>query len=63
MAQELRANGISLVLLPMIIMSSHNSKALVEAAYESGGNDWMSKPINMQEAGARVREQVLSLPG
>ena len=60
MTQLLRANGISPVILPIIIMSSHGSKILVEAAYESGGNnDWLSKPINMHEAGARVREQVL----
>ena len=58
MTQLLRASGISPAILPIIIMSSHGSKSLVEAAYESGGNDWMSKPINMQEAGARVREQV-----
>ena len=48
------------MILPIIVMSSHNSKGLVETAYEAGANEWMSKPVNSHEAGARILEQVLA---
>ena len=52
---EMKSQGIE---TPVIIMSGHNDKELVELAYNSGANDWMSKPVNAREAAARVREQV-----
>ena len=54
---DLRAAGISPVILPIIIMSTHNTQEVVEAAYETGANDWMSKPTNTREVAARVRDQ------
>ena len=57
LTQELREGGLSRAVLPIILMSTHSAKEVVEAAYDIGANDWMSKPTNTREVAARVREQ------
>ena len=57
MTERLRGAGVSSVLLPIVLMSTHNSKELAEGAYEAGANDWMNKPVSTREVASRVREQ------
>ncbi len=48
--------SVHLCYTPIIIMSTLNNRPLLDAAFKAGANDFLNKPINMEDLSIKLRK-------